>query len=78
MCFANQVEKKIIGRINSIKNAKTKEEGSKLIAEYKVNSMLERLKPLNEVAFEELSTKYLNVVKNNTYKPMQKETNYSY
>ncbi len=55
--FSKQIEKKIKGKINGIKN------GTVEVKDSGVNDMLKKLKDLDEAAAEELQGKYIDAVK---------------
>lgn len=55
--FADQLEKKINGKIKKISN------GTLTIKEAGLNKMIERLKEVDEAAAEELNQKYIDTVK---------------
>lgn len=68
MGFIKQLEKKIIGKINKLKNAETKAEGISVIKEAEINKSIERLRQSDEASAEELNARYLEAVKENAQK----------
>ena len=53
----NQLEKKIIGKINAIKN------GTETAKESGIGTLLAKLKPIDEAAYEELIKRYKDIAK---------------
>ena len=62
------LERKIIGLIMKIENAKTYEDGKEAIMGGKINKHLKAIKPIDEVSYEELNTRYMKAVTVNSQK----------
>ena len=60
------LERKIIGLLMKIENAKNFEEGKKAIQEGNINKHLLAIKSIDEVSHEELQTRYMKAVKANS------------
>ena len=70
MSFTNDLEKRIIGIIIKIENAKYKEDGIFVIIEYgkNITKLLKALKNYDEVSAEKLSKRYVESAKANAKK----------
>ena len=68
MSFIKQLEKKVIGKINAIENANTKEDGIKIIKEANLNEKINRLGEYDEALGLELLTRYHEAVTSNSKK----------
>lgn len=60
------LERKIIGLLMKIENAKTFEDGKKAIQEGNINKHLLAIKPIDEVSHDELQARYMKAVKTNS------------